>query len=184
MPALMPEQAMQVHIQLTERLLNLLHSANLCAIQLWCSPSSDFPFFQHQAQQYGLTLHQQSGGELGARMQTAFQEGLQEFKQVLLVGCDCPSLTVDDFKEAIVALKQSTDVVLAPAEDGGYVLIGVKQAQPALLNDEGMTWGSSGVLTTTRQRIEQQQLNCHEIRQQWDVDTPKDFFRYLAEFQI
>ena len=178
MTVLSAEQAMQVHIELTERLLKLLHDAALCPVQLWCSPSTEFDFFQQQVTKYRLSLHQQAAGGLGQRMFQALNASLQDFKQVLLVGCDCPSLTTDDFKQAITALKQGADVVLAPAEDGGYVLIGVKQAQAEVLSDVDMPWGTSQVLAITRQRLEQQQLKVHEIRQQWDVDTPDDLMRY------
>lgn len=102
------------------------------------------------------------------------------FKQVLLIGCDCPSLIIDDFKQAILALKNGADVVLAPTEDGGYILIGVKQPQAGVLSDVDMPWGTSQVLAITRERIKQQRLKGHEIRQQWDIDTPEDLARYRA----
>lgn len=182
LPKLTAEQAVQVHIELTERLLKLLHDAALCPLQLWCSPSIEFDFFQQQARKYLLSLHQQANGGLGQRMADALDAGLQNFQQVLLVGCDCPSLTTEDFSQAIVALKQGADVVLAPAEDGGYVLIGVKQSQAELLSDVDMPWGTPQVLAITRQRIKQRQLKICEIKQQWDVDTPEDFNRYRNLF--
>jgi rSAM/selenodomain-associated transferase 1 len=182
--ALTAEQACLVHIELTERLLKLLDAAALCPIQLWCSPSTEFDFFQQQVKTYKLSLQQQQGSQLGERMNDALNTGLQNFNQVLLVGCDCPSLTADDFAQAIEALKQNADVVLAPAEDGGYVLIGVKKAQAALLSDLEMPWGSSQVLAITRQRIQQLQLNVYELRLQWDVDRAEDWVRFnLMKFE-
>jgi rSAM/selenodomain-associated transferase 1 len=181
-PFITAEQAVQVHIELTERLLKQLHHAALCPIQLWCSPHIDFDFFQQQAKKYPLTLHQQPNGLLGERMCHALNLGLQNFKQVLLVGCDCPTLTANDFSEAITALKYHADVVLAPAEDGGYVLIGVNQLQAYVLSDVAMPWGTSQVLAITRNRIKQQQLKIHEISLQWDVDIPEDLMRYYTNF--
>ncbi|MCX7067917.1 MAG: TIGR04282 family arsenosugar biosynthesis glycosyltransferase [Methylococcales bacterium] len=174
------EQAMQVHIELTERVLTLLHDTALCPVQLWCSPNTEFDFFQQLAAKYHLTLHQQSDCGLGGRLFDALNAGLQNFKQVLLIGCDCPSLITDDFKQAIIALKHGADVVLAPTEDGGYSLIGVKQPQTAVLSDVDMPWGTSQVLAITRERLKQQNLKGHEIRQQWDIDTPEDLARYRA----
>lgn len=174
------EQAMQVHIELTERVLTLLQDAALCPVQLWCSPSTAFDFFQQSATEYSLTLHQQSDCGLGGRMFDALNTGLQAFTQVLLIGCDCPSLITDDFKQAIIALKNGADVVLAPTEDGGYSLIGVKQPQAVVLSDSNMPWGTAQVLAITRERLKQQNLKGHEIRQQWDVDTPEDLARYRA----
>lgn len=178
MPELSATEAMQVHIELTERLLKLLHEAALCPIQLWCSPSTEFEFFQQQAQKYSLTLQQQAGSGLGERMFHALNAGLRNFQHALLVGCDCPSLTVDDFSQAIIALKQEADIVLAPTEDGGYCLIGLKQPQAELLSDVDMPWGTSQVLPIARERIKQQQLKAYELRLQWDVDTPQDLVRY------
>lgn len=178
MTVLTAEQAMQVHIELTERLLKLLHEARLCPVQLWCSPATEFDFFQQQAAKYPLSLHQQPDCQLGERMFYALNAGLQDFKQVLLVGCDCPSLTLEDFSQAIEALKHGAEVVLAPTEDGGYSLIGLKQPQAVLLSDIDMPWGTSRVLAITRERIKQQQLSGYEIRQQWDVDTPEDLAKY------
>lgn len=123
-------------------------------------------------------MHQQSDGGLGERMSGALNAGLQNFKQVLLICCDCPSLITDDFKQAIIALKNAADVVLAPTEDGGYILIGVKQTQAKLLSDSDMPWGTGQVLAITRERLKQQNLIGHEIRQQWDIDTPEDLARY------
>lgn len=183
MTELTAQQAMQVHIELTERVLTLLHQANLCPTQLWCSPTTGFDFFQQQAEKYSLTLHQQGEGGLGERMLNALSAGLQNFQHTLLIGCDCPSFTAADFKEAINALKREADVVLAPTEDGGYSLIGLKQPQAEILTDENMPWGTAQVLAITRQRVKQQKLNLHEIGLQWDVDTPDDWVRYQREEQ-
>jgi rSAM/selenodomain-associated transferase 1 len=177
------KQAMQVHIELTERVLKLLHDAALCPVQLWCSPNTEFDFFQQLAARYSLSLHPQSDCGLGGRMSAALNEGLQCYKQALLIGCDCPSFTTEDFEQAIVALKHGADVVLAPTEDGGYSLIGVNEPQAALLSDSDMPWGTSQVLAITRERITQQRLKGHEIRQQWDIDTPEDLARYWANFK-
>lgn len=178
MTELTAQQAMQVHIELTERILKLLHEAALCPIQLWCSPAPEFDFFQQQAKKYPLTLHQQTAGGLGERMFSALNAGLQDFHHAILIGCDCPSLTAADFSQAIIALQQNADVVLAPTEDGGYCLIGVKQPQAQILTDEQMPWGSSQVLAITRERIRQQKLKLHELALQWDVDRPEDWRRY------
>lgn len=181
MTQLTAEQAMQVHIELTQQLLKFLHQSALSPIQLWCSPHTEFDFFQQQAKKYSLTLHQQAEGGLGERMFQALNAGLQDFQQPLLMGCDCPSLTAADLNQAIIALKENADVVLAPTEDGGYCLIGLKQPQAQILSDIDMPWGTSQVLAITRERIKQQRLNLHEIGLQWDVDTPEDLARYRRE---
>ena len=72
-----------------------------------------------------------------------------------------------------------TQCVLAPAEDGGYVLIGLNQPQPELFDN--MPWGTAQVLEQTRARIKRHSLRHHELKLQWDVDTPADLARYRAD---
>ncbi|MGR8979847.1 MAG: DUF2064 domain-containing protein [Gammaproteobacteria bacterium] len=69
------------------------------------------------------------------------------------------------------------DVVLAPAEDGGYSQIGLKQPQPELF--KGIHWGSNEVLAKTRAKIHALKLSCYELGMQWDVDTYADYLRFL-----
>ena len=66
------EQAMQVHIELTYRTLQLATGSNLCPVQLWCTPSTDHPFFTASAQTWHVNIQQQKGVDLGERMNNAF----------------------------------------------------------------------------------------------------------------
>jgi glycosyltransferase A (GT-A) superfamily protein (DUF2064 family) len=66
--------------------------------------------------------------------------------------------------------------VLAPAEDGGYVLIGLNRPHPELFDN--MPWGTARVLDETLNRIEHYKLRHHELNEQWDLDTAKDLARY------
>ena len=81
-------------------------------------------------------------------MAHAFHETLKKASQALLIGTDCPSLTVDDLQEAADVLRQGIDAVIGPAEDGGYVLIGLRQYAPELFT--GISWGTESVLGQTR----------------------------------
>ena len=175
MPFLSAEQAAELHIQLTTRILLLLTQQDICPIQLWCSPSAEHPFFRECVKMFNITLHVQQGSDLGERMHNALTSALLENKHGILIGCDCPSLTGYDLREACTALEQKNDVVLAPAEDGGYVLMGLNRPQPELFCN--INWGTSTVLESTRRSIKQSKLRCHELREQWDVDTPEDLQR-------
>ena len=178
-PDLNVQQAVDVHIELTRRILSLLSDSLLCPIQLWCSPDSSHPFFNDCLDDYQLSLHQQQGDDLGQRMDHAISTALEHASKVLLVGCDCPSLTVSDFEYAIKALQTPQDIVLAPAEDGGYVMIGMTEPYPEIFSN--MTWGDSTVLQTSRQRIEQAGLKINETRQQWDIDSFDDLQRFYQQ---
>ena len=180
MPQLTATQAAHVHRQLTQRTLKLVTSKPLCPVQLWCTPSTDHPFFRELADSFALHLSAQSPGDLGQRMVAALNTGIGEFGSALLIGCDCPSLTQKDLIEALSALAENHDVVIAPTEDGGYSLIGLKQSQPEIFN--GINWGTSEVYADTGLRISALNLQCRELNLQWDVDTYSDYLRYLEVF--
>jgi len=172
------EQVMQVHIELTQRTLQLATISKLCPVQLWCTPSTDLAFFKTLAQIYHVNLQKQQGVDLGERMNNAFCLAFNSYSSALIIGCDCPSLTGQDLEEALTALNQSRCCVLAPAVDGGYVLIGLNQPHPELFGN--MPWGTEQVLEHTRARIKHYNLHHYELKEQWDVDTPKDLARYHA----
>ncbi len=177
-PELTAEQAAELHIELSIKTLQRATQNNLCPVQLWCSPTTDHAFFTASAATYPITLEQQQGADLGERMHHAFCSALADYSHALLMGCDCPSLTEQDLEQALTALNQENEVVLAPAEDGGYVLVGLNRPHPELFAD--MPWGTARVLNQTRNRIEHYKLHHHELIEQWDLDTPKDLERYRA----
>jgi len=134
----------------------------------------------------GFTLHAQQGADLGARMEHALRTELAKGAQaVVIVGTDSPTLPVRYLQEALAQLTSgAAQVVLGPASDGGYYLIGASQPVSALFAD-GIKWGTSSVLPTTLQRlreVQQQhpQLRCHLLPFFYDVDTPSDL-RLLRE---
>lgn len=176
-PALSAEQAVSVHRQLSQMTLKRAFAQPLCPVILYCAPDALHPFFLECASDYPVALQVQRGGDLGARMQHALSAALSQYRHALLMGCDCPSLTAAELQQALQALKDGYDAVIAPAEDGGYVLIGLNTAQPNLFTD--MPWGTDLVMNATRQRVKQLGLNLFELGLQWDVDTVQDWERYL-----
>jgi rSAM/selenodomain-associated transferase 1 len=177
-PALTASQAADAHRQLTRMTLNRAFQQPLCKVQLYCTPDTSHPFFEQCAKDYPLTLMTQRGADLGERMQNALNDALSQYRHAILIGCDCPSLTVDDFQLALLALKDGRDAVIAPAEDGGYVLIGLNAPQPVLF--ENMAWGRKTVMAETRHRAKSIPIALHELALQWDVDTVEDWARYLV----
>ncbi|AEG01934.1 TIGR04282 family arsenosugar biosynthesis glycosyltransferase [Methylomonas methanica] len=178
-PALSAEQAAEVHEQLTLLTLERAFRQNLCPVQLCCAPDSRHPFFQTCAERFPVGLAEQRGNELGSRMHNAFCDAFGRYRHAVLMGCDCPSLTGDDLRQAFTALRDGKDAVLAPTEDGGYVLIGLNAPQPTLFAN--MRWGHEQVMAETRRRLRDTQLVWQELVQQWDVDTIADWRRYLSQ---
>lgn len=170
--ALGTQGAATLHQQLISRTLETTTHAQLCPVELWCAPSEDHPFFHACQEKYSITLHQQEGENLGQRMYNAMRHTLHYCSNTLLIGCDCPGLTKIYLKTAIETLSNGSDVVIGPAKDGGYVLIGLKKAFPALFSH--INWGSDQVITSTRQRLKQLQLSWQELATQRDIDRPED----------
>ncbi len=180
-PPLTDEEAANLHCKLTRKTLATATQNELCAVQLWCSPLTGHPFFQELNQTYLVELCLQQGADLGERMHHAFCQALTKYKQAIIIGCDCPSLTGEDISRALTWLTQGNDCVIAPAEDGGYVLIGLTKPQEQLFKD--MPWSTDRVSAMTRERLIALNLRHQELTRQWDVDTPVDLNRYLnADF--
>lgn len=121
----------------------------------------------------GWRLVGQGDGDLGARLQRATAEALaQGARQVVVVGSDCPGLEAEDFAVATRALTEHA-VVVGPAEDGGYWLIGVRAPQPQLF--ENIPWSTARVLPMTRERLQAAGLSWLELRKRRDIDTLEDW---------
>ncbi len=179
MPQLTAQQAAEIHTELSESILSLLREAHYCPTQLWCSPDTSHTFFTKCVDKYGVSLHVQQGNDLGERMNHAINTALKTSTTVLLVGCDCPSFRISDFESALDVLQlDDNDIVISPAEDGGYVMIGMKKPYPSLFTQ--MTWGHEHVYLNTLQRIADLELTFFESEQHWDIDTFEDLLRLRA----
>ncbi len=174
-PALGADGAAQLYADMLHSKVQEIEAGSLCHMQCWCTPDCTHELFQAFRRQFDLSLHLQQGEELGQRMAFAAEQALHEADSVLLIGGDAPSLMVDHLQKAISWLEGGADAVIGPAEDGGYVLLGLRSFQPELFT--AMPWGTEQVLSITRQRLKQ--LGCHwrELPLLWDVDRPEDLAR-------
>jgi uncharacterized protein len=169
------EAATTLHKKLVFHALSVAVESKAGSVELWCTPSIEHPFFIQCGENFKVELRRQTEGDLGRRMAYAFDKTLERAPMALLIGTDCPSLTSDDLKEAQRALKQGTPVVITPVEDGGYVLIGLRQYEPTLF--EGISWGTGSVLEETRERLRRLRWRWRELPERWDVDRPEDVER-------
>ena len=169
-PAIGAHSAAVLQERLTERAVATARDTTLGEVTLWCAPDTSHRSFRD----LGVALRAQPEGDLGARMLAAFGE-----RPALVIGSDCPALTSAHLREAAAALV-THDVVLIPAEDGGYVLIGARAPHAGLFSD--MTWGTSTVLAETRRRIAALALRSFEFPPLWDVDSEDDLARMEQEY--
>lgn len=170
------QQAAQVYQQLVRDVLANVTSARLAPLDLYVTPDPRHPFFAELAERFPLHIHLQHGKDLGERMFAAMQQALRDSDFVVLVGSDCPVMSGDYLYQAFSQLAAGADVVLGPAEDGGYVLLGARDCQQQLFDD--VPWGTGRVLEVTRQRIESLALDCVELDTLWDVDRLQDLQRW------
>lgn len=170
-PVLGAEGAMAVYRQLLAGTLAAAHAANSDTLSLWIDQPSPNAELLASIAAYDTDWHPQSGGDLGARMRHAFESSLADHRHVVLIGSDCPEFSAKYLQQAFDALQQC-DLVIGPASDGGYVLIGMHTLHAALF--ESIPWSTDRVLAITRQRLARLGLSCHELPALRDIDTADD----------
>ena len=118
-----------------------------------------------------LVYRSQGEGDLGVRMDRSIASACQSVDRVILIGTDCPELTVDILAQAFEYLLKR-DLVLGVALDGGYYLIGMRQPQPELFVD--VDWGTDRVLQQTIDIANSLNLSIGYLPKLADIDRPED----------
>ena len=160
--------AARLHEQLVERALATTRAVENATVTLWIA--GDWP----AADALGVSHRPQSGADLGARMLDAITQTLTKAEAIVVVGADCPAMTPAHIEQAFTELL-SHDVVVVPATDGGYVLIGMRAPHRRLFED--VSWGTPQVTSATRARCAQLGLRLAELPPLDDLDTPDDLQR-------
>ena len=174
-PALGADGAAGLHARLIERTVATACVAAIGPVTLWVTPAAPHPCFTALTSRFQMALAAQPDGDLGTRMLAACQGAAGP---AIVIGTDCPALTPTHLRQAADVLRDGTDVVVIPAEDGGYVLIGSRQPQPRLF--DAMTWSTDTVVAETRRRLAELDLTWRELVPLWDVDRPEDLARLRA----
>ena len=174
-----PQGAARVQRGFTRHTVAMAQAVAPGRVTLWCAPDVSHRFFRAIQRTTGVTLCHQPQADLGARMQAAFAHHFitNTGFPLLLVGTDCPAMAPGRLQQAAAAL-QTHDVVLIPAEDGGYVLIGMRRLVPEAFAD--ITWSTPQVLADTRVRLQAARVTWCELPALWDVDEPADWARLQA----
>lgn len=141
-------------------------------VELCCTPDPTHPAFTAHAA-HGVRLSAQGEGDLGVRMHAALARALAQAPRAILIGTDIPALDAAYLRAAAAALDDpAIDVVLGPAADGGYTLVGLRRAAPQLF--DAMPWSTGRVLALTRERLAASGLRHVELAPLCDVDEPAD----------
>jgi len=169
------QEALAVYQSMLARLGNLLTHAQIAAWDLWVTSNCSHEDFVSICNKTNIYL--QSEQNLGTRMDDAIQQTLREksVDSVILIGTDCPALTERYLDQALLALESGIDVVLGPAEDGGYVLVGMGRPIAAVFED--IPWGTNQVMRRTLEALKANELSYRLLDTLWDVDRPEDLAR-------
>ena len=169
-------RAAAIQAGLLQRTLETARASAADDIELWCTPTTQHSVLLELEDRFSLALRAQAGAGLGERMCFAMEQALRDYRHVALVGSDCMDLTAADIDLALEQLAAGTDVVLGPALDGGYYLIGLSRLYRQLF--AGIEWGTDRVLEETRERVAQSGLKLFELPVRRDLDRPEDL-RYF-----
>lgn len=176
-PALGAEGAARLQVALLEDALRRARAAGPAGLELWGAGGDPEGWLSSTAARHGASLHEQCDGDLGARMQDALARATADGAPALIIGTDAPGLTTASIERAGDSLARH-DAVIVPALDGGYVLLGLRQAPDALFT--GIDWGTDRVLAATRARLRALAWRVDERPAAWDVDRPEDLDRVRA----
>ncbi len=176
-PPLTPDEAATLHgscvLDTLERTARSAKTHALsCDRYLACAPASTLAFFKIMEARHKVALLDQSGEDLGIRMSRAFEAVFaQGYRQVVLVGTDVPTLPLDYYALAL-GLLASHDLVLGPARDGGYYLIGLKRLIADLFIS--IPWSTDRVCATTQHIAARLGLTTALLPEWRDLDTIDD----------
>ncbi len=176
-PRLGAEGAARLHAELVHRTLRTALEAAVGPVELCAAPSLQHPFFAACEREHTIALSEQGEGDLGDRMARVIGRVARSGTRVVLLGADCPALDAAYLREAVQSLDRC-DVVLGPAEDGGYVLVAARRLVPEMFR--GPHWGTATVLEETRIRLREAGVAWCELATLWDLDRPEDYERWIG----
>ena len=169
-PAIGAQRAAALHRAMIHHAVTAALASGVGPVELWCTPSMDHEVFRSLRSRMRVELHAQVGADLGTRMHTAIEA---RSGPTAVIGTDCPFLEPDDLvRTAGILGSSNADVVIAPAFDGGYVLIAVERPRPELFAQ--VDWGTGRVLAQTRERAHAARLRLVELEPRRDIDRPED----------
>lgn len=174
-----PERAREIYLRLVKQVVESMRA--LQNVELRFSPDDAGAEVQPWLQG-GWTASAQGEGDLGERLHRAFSDAFAAgAERVVIIGSDCPEVRTADVRTAWRELK-SHDIVVGPAVDGGYWLIGLSAPQPDLF--KGIAWSSDQVLGETLARAKSLKLRIQLLRILTDIDTEEDWNVYVREHEL
>lgn len=176
-PAISPALALELHTAMLMDALECAREAGAGPLILYWAAGSGEPVGGFPISR-GIETRTQRGDDLGERLCAAFADLLSDpGDRAVVIGADCPDLTPDLVRDAFGALGRH-DLILGPADDGGYYLIGLRRHVPALFR--GVPWGTGSVLAQTLERAKEAGVEVVTLGALGDIDTPEDLIGFVA----
>lgn len=171
-PPLSESQRLKLYLYLLEKNIKTLGNLPFTDTILYYTPPEGSRLFER----YGLKGFPQSGKNLGDRMYNALVDTFSHgYKRCVIVGVDLPEMSGEIVINAFSALDDA-DLVIGPALDGGYYLIGMKKPMKEIFED--IPWSTSNTLKATLKKAESIGLSFHLTQPLSDLDTPEDLKRF------
>jgi uncharacterized protein len=171
------EVAAALHEACIADTLRLVRKMRGCDVFVFAAGGTGY--FQRLAKKQGrgacVRVLPQRGAELGARMERAFRKCFaMGYREVVVIGTDTPWMGAERVRRAFAELK-ANDVVVGPAEDGGYYLLGMRKMVAEIFR--GIPWSTERVLELTLKKIVALKLRKKLLRRDFDLDRPEDLKR-------
>jgi len=165
------EKAAEIYASMAESVIhNLSRSEEYKTVIFFDPPYRKREMENWLGKRYQLLA--QEGNSLGERMANAFDKTFSlGAEKAVIIGTDCLEITEEIISRAFQSLDEM-DVVLGPAEDGGYYLLGMKESTSEIFDD--ITWSSSQVLGQTINKIKTMGLKFSLLKTLRDIDTISD----------
>ena len=170
-PALGETGAARLAHRMLDHTLGTALAAGMGPVELCAAPDPRDPAWHDVAVPGDVVWSAQGVGDLGARMARAVRRASAHGERALLIGTDCPALSVANLRAAAAALEHH-DATLLPTADGGYALLGLRQAHPSLFDK--MPWSTAAVANETLRRARQIGWTVKLLQPLHDIDEPAD----------
>ena len=170
-------EAANLALAMARRTIRACIDADVAKVDVWQTPDLDDIFVVPGV----AGVHLQCDGDLGQRMAYAIAESLKESAAVVLLGTDCPGIDAGYATRAFDDLAH-LDVVIGPAEDGGFGLIGMTRSADAVALFNQITWSTPGVYQAVCERLARANCRWGRLALLWDIDRPFDLARYQVSY--
>ena len=177
-PALTPEEAARVYMAFLRDTLRQVVQLEVDDMRLYLAPP--LPDDEIDGVPAAVSVHEQTGDGMGARMNRALRETLRDgADRAVLMGSDHPTLPSSFLRQAFRSLEEARSLCVGPTEDGGFYLLGMSTMYPQLF--DGMSYSHSEVFADTVARAQQTDAEVTVLPEWYDVDTPQDLDRMQAD---